>query len=124
MKRLYAIRGAVCSENTKESICENTVQMCRKIFLENNIKSEDLVSIQFTMTPDLDQINPATALRRGDVGIDVTKPALFCSQEAVVQNMLPRVIRVMVSVYLEEGTDVVNAYLNGAEVLRPDYVKQ
>ena len=36
-KRLYAWRGAVCVENTAESITENVCLMCRELFSGNNI---------------------------------------------------------------------------------------
>ncbi len=47
-KILTALRGAVCVENTVESITENICLMCRELFTRNNIKAEDIVSLQFT----------------------------------------------------------------------------
>lgn len=123
MKRVYAIRGAVCAKNTAQSIQENVTLMCRTLFQENSLKSEDLISIHFTMTDDLDELNAATALRRGDTGLDTSSVALFTSQEANIKGMLPEVIRVMVTVWLEEGTELRNVYLNGAQALRPDRSK-
>lgn len=120
MKRLYAVRGAVCSENTKEDISKNVHEMCDAIFTENGIKSEDLVSIQFTMTKDLDEYNACAALRKSGPCIDCSQVALFCSQEAEIKGMLPKCIRVMITCYLEEGKEIRNIYMNGAEVLRPD----
>lgn len=120
MSRIYCIRGAACAENTPESITEKVGEMCRKLFKENGLSSDDLVSIQFTLTPDLDALNPATALRRTDVGLDTSKVALFCSQEAVIKGMLPKVIRVMITAYMPEGSELHTAYLNGAQALRPD----
>lgn len=123
-RRIYSIRGAVCAENTAESITENVCHMCNEIFTQNGIQADDLVSIQFTLTPDLDVLNPATALRKGNVVIDTTKTALFCSQEAVIVNMLPKVIRVMVTAYLPDGSQIKTVYLNGAQKLRPDWHKE
>ncbi|MBO4385997.1 MAG: chorismate mutase [Treponema sp.] len=119
-KRLYCIRGAVCCENTKESIQENVGFLCSKVFAENKICAQDIVSVQFSVTPDLDAMNPATALRLSDTGVDTSAVPLMCSQEPVVRNMLPKVVRLMVTAYLPEGTSVVPSYLNGAQVLRPD----
>ncbi len=121
MKRLYSIRGAVCAENTKESILKNVGDMCRALFEENSVKAEDLVNIQFSMTRDLDVMNPCFALRKSDVGIDTANVALFGVQEAEIVGMLPKCIRVMVTLYLEEGTALRHVYMNGAEVLRPDF---
>ncbi len=122
-KRIFAIRGAACSENTKDDIFLNTENLCREIFKKNKIKAEDLISIQFSLTPDLNQLNPATALRKGNTGLDTSKVALFCCQEAVIEGMLEKVIRVMVTVYLDEEAEIFNVYQNGAEKLRPDFVK-
>lgn len=119
-ERLYCIRGAVCSENTADSITEQVGALCRTLFEQNDISVDRVVSIQFTVTPDLDALNPATALRRADTGFETSAISLFCAQEPVVQGMLPRVVRVMVQCYGKSGMEVRPAYLNGAEALRPD----
>ena len=119
-KKLFAIRGAVCCENTENSILENVLKMCNELFELNKIKSRNLVSIQFTMTSDLNAINAATALRRGKTAVDTSSVALFVSQEAQIQNMLPKTIRVMILAYLPKNTKIRNVYLNGAQKLRPD----
>lgn len=121
MKRLYAIRGAVCAENSKESISNATVRMCSEIFEKNKINSSDIVSMQFTLTKDLNRANPCAALRKEYNGIDVSRIPLFCSQEAYVRGGLKKVIRLLVSVYLEENSVPEHVYLGGAEVLRPDF---
>ncbi len=123
MKKLKAIRGAVCSENTKEEIIKNVCEMCNQIFEKNGLQSEDLVSIQFSITEEITKINPASALRLGKTCIDVTECALFCCQEAKIENGMKNVIRVMITAYMDENTTKTNIYLNGAEKLRPDYTK-
>lgn len=124
MKRLYALRGAVCSENTKEDILKNVGDMCRQLFSLNNVKSEDLVSIQFTMTPDLNVMNPCYALRHSDTGVDTSKVALFGMPELEIFGMLPKCIRVMVTLYMEDNSQLQMVYMNGAEVLRPDFKRK
>lgn len=123
MKRLYAIRGAVCAENTEDSIKEYSSLLCNEIFKQNSIKTEDLVSIQFSMTKDLDVYNPCRALRHSQMLIDASQVPLFCTQEAYIKGGLEKVIRVLVEVYLEENTPRSHVYLHGAEVLRPDLKK-
>lgn len=123
MIRLYALRGAVCCDNTKESIAKNTCDMCRALFEKNKITEKNIVSMCFSVTSDLDALNPCTALRQGDVGLDTSAIALFCTQEAAIKGMTPRVIRVLVHCYMEENSSVTNVYINGAEVLRPDLAK-
>lgn len=124
MKRLYALRGAVCSENTKEDILKNVGDMCRQLFSFNNVKAEDLVSIQFTMTSELNVMNPCYALRHSDTGVDTSKVALFSSPELEIVGMLKNCIRVMVTLYMEEGSELNMVYMNGAEVLRPDFKRK
>ncbi len=124
MKRLYGIRGAVCTENTKKDIQLNVQDVCKKLFQENALVSENIVSIQFSITNDITVLNPAAALRRSDCGIDVSDCALFCCQEAFIENYLPKTIRILVTAYLEDGSKPCHSYLNGAEVLRPDFIKR
>lgn len=119
-KKLAAFRGAVCVENTAESITEATCKMCRELFAKNEIAADDIVSLQFTITKDITKLNPATALRRGDCGLDVTAVPLFCSQEAEIEGGMPLVIRALLTAYFDAGRERHNVYLNGAEKLRPD----
>ena len=122
-KRLAAFRGAVCVENTPESITENVCKMCRELFSSNSISADDIVSLQFTITNDITKLNPATALRRGDCGLDVTAVPLFCSQEAFIEGGMPLVVRALLTAY-SDVKERHNVYLNGAEKLRPDFSKQ
>lgn len=122
--RLFAVRGATGAENTRESIQKNTVEMCSRIFKENALSSDDIVSIQFTLTKDLDAMNPASALRKGDCGIDVSRIPLFCSQEPDIKGSPEKIIRVLVTAYLEEDSSARHVYINGAERIRPDFVSK
>ena len=123
-KRLYGLRGATGAENTAESITKGVCDMCTSLFKLNNIAPEDIVSIQFTMTEDLNAKNPAAALRCGQNEIDVSACALFCSREASVRGMAKGMIRVLVTAYMDEGASVHHVYINGAETLRPDFSKK
>lgn len=122
-RRLYGIRGAVCCGNTAEGIQEAVAEMCSRIFSANRLTADDIVSLHFTMTGDLDALNPAAALRRSDCGDLVKAAALFCSAEAPVQGGLPRTIRLLATAYMEEGSVPVHSYSGGAEVLRPDFAQ-
>lgn len=121
-KRLAAFRGAVCVENTVESITENVCLMCRELFSRNSIETCDIVSLQFSITDDITVLNPATALRRGNCGIDTSAIPLFCCQEAKIDGGMKRVVRALLTAYYEpEKGEKQNVYLNGAEKLRPDF---
>ncbi|QTQ16136.1 chorismate mutase [Treponema parvum] len=122
-KRLYGIRGAVNVEDTEDSIKKCVGDMCKAVFEENKISSEDIVSIQFTMTDDISALNAATALRKSDCGIDVSKCALFCAEEPKVKNSMPLMIRVLVTAYMNEGSDVKHIFMGKAAALRPDIFK-
>ncbi|SFI70122.1 chorismate mutase [Treponema bryantii] len=123
-KRLIAYRGAVCVENTAESITENVCLMCRELFSLNKIQAEDIVSLQFTITDDITVLNPATALRRGDCGLDITQVPLFCSQEAKIDGGMKFVVRALLTAYNDKNIERRNVYLNGAEKLRPDFSRK
>ena len=118
-KRLAAFRGAICVENTVESITENVCLMCRELFTRNNIAAEDIVSLQFSITDDITVLNPATALRKGNPGLDVTQVPLFCCQEAKIDGGMKHVVRALLTSYTDSA-ERHNVYLNGAEKLRPD----
>ena len=123
-KRLTAFRGAVCVENTPQSITENVCLMCRELFSRNSISADDIVSLQFTITKDITKLNPATALRHGDCGLDISAVPLFCSQEAEIEGGMPLVVRALLTAYTAtDKTERHNVYLNGAEKLRPGFAE-
>ena len=124
MKRLYGLRGATGAENTKESIQKNVVEMCLGLFGSNKLNPADIVSIQFTQTRDLTAMNPAAAVRRGQSEFDVSGCALFCSQEPEIDNSPEKMIRVLVTCYMEEGSSLNHVNINGGEKLRPDFAKK
>jgi len=118
MKRLYALRGATMCENTQDDICNQISLMYDEMLGLNNLAEGEIVSVVFSVTDDLNVINPCTALRKsaraaGDL-------ALFSTQEPKYINSLERTVRVIIHCYLEEGSKVSHVYRNGAEVLRPD----
>lgn len=122
-KKLIAIRGAVCSENTKEDITENVCTLFNQIVTLNELNADDIVSVQFTLTKELTVLNPATALRLGKTAIETSQLALFCSQEAYIEGGMKNVVRVLITAYAPENVKKQNVYLNGAENLRPDFSK-
>lgn len=118
-KRLYGIRGAWCTENTVNSISDSVESLITGILNKNNLQEEDIVSIQFSITNDLDILNPAAALRKRGLCHNV---ALFCSQEAYIVGYLPKTIRVLITAYL--NNEPIHVYGGGAEVLRPGFANK
>ena len=118
-KRLFALRGAAQCLNNRDDIQKQTVALYDELLVKNSLSGEDIVSIIFSVTGDLDAENPAAALRRGG---RAGEAALFVTQEACFSGSLERVIRVLVHCYLDLSRKPVHVYRNGAEQLRPDRV--
>ncbi|MBI9104087.1 MAG: chorismate mutase [Spirochaetales bacterium] len=114
---VQAVRGAIQVEKDEPSFIESGVQrMIEEVIKKNSLEYEDLISIQFSITPDLQSKNPAAALRIEGFS---TIP-LFCSAEPQCDGMLPRMIRTIVMFNTTTKIDVTPVYLDGAEKLRPD----
>lgn len=124
MKKLCAIRGAITAENTKESIEKQTVRLIKEIEKQNDFKTDDVVSVCFSLTKDLDQYNPASALRKNSASFnfDVNSAALFCTQEAYIEDGLKNCIRVLITGYFNKKK-INFVYLDEAAKLRPDILK-
>ena len=116
-KRLYALRGAAQCMNTAEDICQQVSLLYDSLLEKNHLAEEDIVSVVFSQTGDLDAHNPAAALRKSGRAGEL---ALFAVQEVATVDAFPRVIRVLIHCYLPEGAQPRHVYRNGAEVLRPD----
>lgn len=119
MKKEYAIRGAVCIpfDNPKD-IDSGVSDMMRRLYEENNIGEEDIAFVLFSQTGDLKSKNAAAAFRQ--TGLAGRTP-LFCVAEADISGSLRKVIRVLVLVAHEKLSPARHVYINGAEILRPDY---
>jgi chorismate mutase len=115
-----AVRGAIqVGKNDRISIHEAALRLVGEILRLNTIRREDIISIMFSLTVDLDAGNPATGLR--EAGFDETP--LFCVQEAKVQGGMARVIRALVTFEAATRRRAQAVYLDGAEALRPDIVR-
>lgn len=117
-KRLYALRGAVQCLNTADDIREQIAALYDELLERNNLREDDIVSLIFSVTDDLDALNPAAALRQTGRAGNI---ALFAVQEAKSRGSLERTVRALVHCYLSEGAQPRHVYRNGAEVLRPDW---
>jgi len=116
------IRGATTAEsNTKEEIIKKTKELLITLKKENDFKIEDIVSIFFSATPDLNATFPARAAR--ELGWD--RAPLFDMQEIEVPGSLPKCIRILIQVNCYKSqTEIKHCYLRGAEILRKDLVKE
>ena len=116
-KRLFALRGATQCLNNQDDIQKQVLGLYDELVLKNDLSENDLVSVFFSVTRDLDAKNPATTLRQEG---RVLNTSLFVTQEAHFTGSLERVIRVIIHCYLREKRTPFHVYRNGAEVLRPD----
>ena len=117
MKILHALRGAAQCLNDEADICKQITLMYDELLLLNKLDEKDIVSVIFSVTDDLDAVNPCTALRKSGRAGEI---ALFSASEPMCQGSLERTVRVLIHCYLDEGAKVHHVYRNGAEVLRPD----
>lgn len=116
------IRGAVTADsNKKEEIIEKTKELLITLKKENDFKIEDIVSILFSVTSDLNAAFPARAAR--ELGWD--RVPLLDMQEIEVPGSLPKCIRVLIQINCQKSqTEIKHCYLRGAETLRKDLVKE
>lgn len=111
------IRGAVTAENTKEDILTKTKELLLEIIEENNLNIEDITSIFFTATRDLDKVYPAVSARE----IGITDAALMCFQEMYVEGSMEKCIRVTVMTESDKKQKgAKHVFLGEAQKLRPD----
>ncbi len=120
MKSVRAFRGATqLSADTKAEMREAVVELLQDLLKANSISDDDLISILFTATPDIQSDFPAAGVR--ELGL-VDLP-LICAQELDVAGSLPRTIRLLIHANSSlTRSEVTHKYLRGAVVLRPDLV--
>lgn len=111
------IRGATAVDvNTAEAILAATRELLQRIVARNEIAIEDITSVLFTLTPDLDAVHPALAARE----LGWLDTALLCAQEIPVPGSLPRCIRVLLHVNTARTqAEIRHVYLREAVALRP-----
>lgn len=112
------IRGAISVEaNTAEAILAATRELLLTLQRANGFAVDELASILFTATPDLDAQFPALAARQ----LGWTQVPLLCAQELPVPTGVPRVIRVLIHWNTDRRPEeIVHVYLREAARLRPD----
>ncbi len=113
------IRGATTAPgNDRESILAATRELLTEIVAANDLHPEDLTSILFTMSPDLNAEYPALAARQ----LGWVEVPLLCAQEIDKPGALPHTIRVLLHWNTPAAqSEIAHVYINGAEVLRPDH---
>lgn len=117
--KVRGIRGATSvSANTREAILEATRELLLEMLRANGLADfEEIASILFTTTPDLNATFPAEAARE----LGMQQVPLLCASEIAVPGRLPRCVRVLLHVNTSKSLkDMVHVYLREAKSLRPD----
>ncbi len=112
------VRGATTVEaNTADSIWSAARQLLEAVIEANDIQEDDVASVIFTTTPDLNAAYPAKAAR--DLGWHRT--ALMGMQEINAPDGIPMCLRILVHWNTEKTLDEIqHVYMRGAMALRPD----
>jgi chorismate mutase len=115
---LRGIRGAITvEENTRAAILDATVTLLEEMTRANDVTLEEMVSVLFTLTPDLDQAFPAEAARQ----LGWIRVPLMCAREVPVPGAMPRVIRVLMLINRDVPLAAIrHVYLGEAVQLRAD----
>ncbi|MBN1318891.1 MAG: chorismate mutase [Anaerolineales bacterium] len=119
---IRGIRGATSvDENTLSAILSATRELLERIVELNGVQINDIASIIFTATPDLNAAPPARAAR--EMGWIHTP--LMCLQEMAVENGLSRCIRILMLWNTNrEIEQIKHVYLGTARTLRPDLINE
>ena len=115
---LRGIRGATTvGANTKEEITIKTRELLKFILEKNKISLDDIASVIFSVTDDINAEFPAFAAR--EIGWIYTP--LLCTREIPVPDSIKGCIRVLMHVNSDtKQKDIIHVYLHDAKKLRPD----
>lgn len=118
--RVRAIRGATtATANTTEAIREAVAELLDDLEARNQLDPEEIVSVIFTATCDLDAAFPASFARERPRWNNVP---LLDVQQMHVPHAMKRCIRILLHVNTPQPQHaVVHSYLRHARDLRPDW---
>ena len=118
---IRGIRGATTVHyNTKENILEETKILIKHMMSINNVTKDDIASIFFSVTKDLDAAFPAEAAR----ALSLNYTPLLCLNEIDIPGGLKKCVRILMHVNTQLiQKDIQHVYLNEAVILRPEFAK-
>ena len=116
--QLQGLRGATtCKENSIKAIEFAVTELVSELVQRNELGIDQIVSITFSVTSDLDACFPA-AIARKRKGWD--EIALLDCQQMKVEGDLKYCIRILAVAWLPKGIKPMHPYLREASLLRPD----
>jgi len=112
------VRGAIqVAADERQDILDGASELVVAVMARNCIDVDDLISILFTATPDLNAEFPAYAARQ----LGLTDVPLMCACEIAVPAALPRTLRLLAHFDTElQRSEIRHVYLGGAAALRTD----
>ena len=115
---LCALRGATTAEqNSVESITSAVEELLTELVSRNNLIPDQIISLTFSVTSDLDACFPASIARKKSGWENI---ALLDCQQMFVKGDLSKCIRLLAYVSLPNEQKPENPYLGMAKNLRPD----
>ena len=113
-----AIRGAVqVDANEGTAILAGTSELVTEVMTRNQLTPDDVISVVFSASADLNAEFPALAARK----LGFQDVPLLCCGEIDVPGAMPRVVRLLMHVETTSPRSAVqHVYLRGAAALRLD----
>jgi chorismate mutase len=119
--RVRGIRGAITvPENTVEAIDLAVTELLDALEGKNQISPDQIISVTFSVTRDLDAIFPAAVARKRP-GWD--RVPLLDVQHMHVESALARCIRFLIHADMPADQGINHPYLRQAQKLRPDWAE-
>ncbi len=116
--KLHALRGATTSKHNSIMAIEKAVsELVSELVKRNQLSPEQIVSVTFSVTSDLNACFPASIARRQSGWEDI---ALIDCQQMFVESDLSHCIRILAHVWLPSNQSPNHPYLGEASLLRPD----
>jgi monofunctional chorismate mutase len=117
-RRTHAIRGATSVDaDDPRQIADATRELLEQIVERNWLETDEIISVWFTVTPDLTSAFPALAARE----MGWVDTPLLCASEIPVPGSMPRCLRVLVEIEPRAPRPLdTHVYLRAAVALRPD----
>lgn len=118
--RVRAIRGATTvTENSVAAIREAVHEMLDELEAHNQLDMDEIVSVTFSVTRDLDAVFPAAIARERSHWANVP---LLDVQQMYVEGSLERCIRLLIHFNTPNpNAKIFHPYLRHAKNLRPDW---
>jgi chorismate mutase len=118
--RVRAIRGATTvAVNSIEAIREAVHELLDELEAHNTLDMDEIVSVTFSVTRDLDAVFPAAIARERSHWSNVP---LLDVQQMYVEGALERCIRFLIHFNTPDSTvPIYHPYLRQAKCLRPDW---